>query len=219
MWSLLPLRLQVTALAIANVLALSVLHAAYSYLHDGQTAGPFQWFAISVTIVTGGIISMAEGVWRWVWRMIPAIQGKAFPDLNGVWKGVLRSTWNNLETKQGIPPIDATITIRQRLFTTHVSLKTNESVSHSTRVWLERFPETRRFRIWYSYDNEPRAILQHRSPQHEGVAFLELNFDADQNRLIGSYYTARRTMGDIDVSRTITDQGSPGQQVKQMKVQ
>jgi hypothetical protein len=34
------------------------------------------------------------------------------------------------------------------------------------------------------------------------VAYLELNYDEDQNRLVGRYYTARDTSGDIDVRRS-----------------
>ena len=82
-----------------------------------------------------------------------------------------------------------------------VSLKTGESTSHSTRALLEKFSETSRFRIWYSYNNDPQAQYQHRSSPHEGVAFLELDADSDMNRLTGRYYTARRTTGDIDVVR------------------
>ena len=81
-------------------------------------------------------------------------------------------------------------------------MTTAELTSHSTRALLERFPETRRFRIWYSYDNEPQARVGHRSSLHEGVAYLEYNLDVNPNRLSGRYYTARRTTGDIELSRT-----------------
>jgi hypothetical protein len=144
---------------------------------------------------------VAEIAWRPLWRRFPLLQGKTFPDLNGSWSGTLVSTWVDPTTGSPKPPITTEIAIRQGLFTTSVSLRTGESTSHSTRSFLEHFRDTGRFRIWYSYNNDPQAQFQHRSSPHEGVAFLECDFSADPNRLTGRYYTARRTTGDIDVRR------------------
>ncbi|MGX9105215.1 Cap15 family cyclic dinucleotide receptor domain-containing protein, partial [Escherichia coli] len=93
------------------------------------------------------------------------------------------------------PPIPTEVTIRQRLFATSVSLKTGESESHSTRCLLERLTDIGRFRVWYSYNNDPVAQVRHRSSPHEGVAFLEFDPDAGPDRLTGRYYTARKTTG------------------------
>jgi hypothetical protein len=60
---------------------------------------------------------------------------------------------------------------------------------------------TRHYRIWYSYNNDPLAQLRHRSSQHEGVASLEMHFDESRHQLVGRYYTASNTSGDIDVQR------------------
>jgi hypothetical protein len=38
----------------------------------------------------------------------------------------------------------------------------------------------------------------------KGVAFLDLDFDEDQNRMTGRYYTDRKTTGDMVVSRPNT---------------
>ena len=84
-----------------------------------------------------------------------------------------------------------------------------ESTSYSTRCLLEADREAGRFRFWYSYDNNPRAQYRHRSARHEGVAWLELDIDTDPERLVGDYYTDRRTSGDIDVRRLKTIDGEP----------
>jgi len=136
-----------------------------------------------------------------VWRKFPAIARKTFPDLNGTWEGTLVSTWIDPETKKPSPPIPVTIWIRQTLFSVSIKLRTGESTSHSTRCVLEAEPDAGRFRVWYSYDNRPRAEVAHRSARHEGVAWLEMDIDADPSRLAGQYYTDRRTTGDIDVRR------------------
>jgi hypothetical protein len=41
------------------------------------------------------------------------------------------------------------------------------------------------------------------------VAWLELDIDTDPERLVGDYYTDRRTSGDIDVRRLKTIDGEP----------
>ncbi|GEO17873.1 Cap15 family cyclic dinucleotide receptor domain-containing protein [Microvirga aerophila] len=199
MWSLLPRKLQATAIVFATIIAYLGLEWTYAWFAS-TPPGPFRQASFIVTIITGVLVLAANWAWPLLWRMIPALGRTLFPDLNGVWQGKLVSTWVDPATGEVMPPIDATITIRQTLFTTHVSLKTGESTSHSTRAFLERFAETQRFRIWYSYNNDAQAQFQHRSSPHEGVGFLECESD-DLGSLTGRYYTARKTTGDIEVSR------------------
>ena len=117
---------------------------------------------------------------------------------------------NNDTTGEGVPPIPVTIWIRQGIFSTSIKLRTGESTSYSTRCLLEADQDAGRFRFWYSYDNSPRAEYRHRSARHEGVAWLEVDADTDPERLIGCYYTDRKTSGDIDVRRNArTIEGEP----------
>ncbi|MWA35489.1 hypothetical protein [Burkholderia pseudomallei] len=200
MWSLLSRRHQLSIIVVATLLTAWAIDAIYT-LAGGRTPSMIKIASLVVTIVGTVLVAIFNGTWRWLWRRFPAIQRKTFPDMNGTWQGTLVSTWIDPETGQPKPPILTTITIRQGLLSTSVSLRTGESTSHSTRALLETFPETSRFRIWYSYNNDPQAQYQHRSSPHEGVAFLELDADANMNRLTGRYYTARRTTGDMDVVR------------------
>ena len=200
MWSLLSKKVQLTLILGAGFASAWAVEALYSFVNS-KPPGPLQIVSLAVTIVGGLLVVVADRCWRWVWRRVPVLGTWGFPDLNGTWKGALISTWVNPETGKTPPPIETTITIRQRLFSTHVSQKTGESDSHSTLCFLERFPETRRFRLWYRYDNVPKARVQHRSNPHEGVAYLEFDADKSGSRLAGRYYTARKTSGDIDIRR------------------
>lgn len=200
MWSLVPRRWQLTLIVAAGVLLAWSIDALWSNTF-GDSAGVIKTVSLTVTILTVVSGFSLEWTWRRIWAKFPTIGLRTFPDLNGVWKGTLVSTWIDPETGAAPPPIPAEIRIRQGLFSTNVSLATAESKSHSTRSFLEPFYETRRFRIWYSYNNDPRAQVRHRSSPHEGVAYLELNFDSNPNRLTGRYYTARKTTGDIEVER------------------
>lgn len=200
MWSLLGRSSQLTIIVAAGFCLAWGYDAVYEFM-TGQVPNNIKLISLIVFIIGVVFAGIAEITWRPLWRRFPLLQRKTFPDLNGSWKGTLTSTWIDPETGSPKPPIPTEIIIRQGLFTTSVSLKTQKSASHSTRCFLEPFRDTGRFRIWYSYNNDPQAQFQHRSSPHEGVGFLECEFGTDPNRLIGRYYTARHTTGDIDVRR------------------
>ncbi len=200
MWDLIDRRLQFTIIIWAGILVAWAADAFYALILENHL-GVLKWISLSVTIVGSVLTWMANAFWRQLWRKIPALGKMLFPDLNGVWTGHLISTWKKQGTDEALPPIPATVTIRQGLFSTTVSLKTGESMSHSTRTFLEPFRDTNRYRVWYSYNNDPQAQHRHRSSPHEGVAFLEVALDTDPNHLEGRYYTARKTTGDITLTR------------------
>lgn len=200
MWSLLGRKAQVTLILAAGLLSAWAIDAIYALWVDREP-GAFKILSLAVTIVATVLAIAAELSWRWLWRKIPLLGHRAFPDLNGKWAGTLQSTWINPETGWPIAPIPTEVTVRQGLFSTSVSVKTAESESHSTRCILERLADIGRFRIWYSYNNDPIARVHHRSSPHEGVAFLECDPDKGSDYLTGRYYTARKSTGDIEVTR------------------
>lgn len=200
MWSLLPRQAQVLIIILAALVLISGTEAIFYWI-TGVQSGPWKWASGIATLIVVALTPIANWIWFKLANIWPSLQQKTFPDLNGTWTGHLVSNWINPETKDKLNPIPTAIVIRQSLLTTSVSLKTGKSRSESTRVFLERFPDVNRFRIWYSYNNDPIAQVRHRSTEHEGVAFLDVHWDEDRNRLQGRYYTARPTTGDIDVRR------------------
>lgn len=80
-------------------------------------------------------------------------------------------------------------------------MRTSESTSHSTRSLLEAFRDTGRLRVWYTYNNDPQAQVRRRSSPHEGVAWLEIEPATDRRKLVGRYYTDRKSSGDIELIR------------------
>jgi hypothetical protein len=200
MWGLLPRKTQILIIAGLAILLAWAIEGATGLLTGNP---PSEWKLISlvVMVISTGMVTIASALWRWVWKRFPIVARKFFPDLTGTWAGELVSTWTSPATGEGIAPIPVTIWIRQGLFSTSIKLRSGESTSYSTRCLLEADHAAGRFRFWYSYDNDPRAQHRHRSARHEGVAWLELDIDTDPERLVGCYYTDRKTSGDIDVRR------------------
>jgi hypothetical protein len=200
MWHLLPWRRQVYVVAVLAVALAWAVDASADWLY-GQHVPLIKFASLIVFVITSIVAGVVSLTWRRIWQKFPFIARKTFPDLNGTWEGTLVSTWIDPETYKRPPPIPATVWIRQNLFSVSVRLRTGESTSYSTRCLLEADHDAGRFRIWYSYDNRPKAEVAYRSARHEGVAWLETDIDADPNRLTGLYYSDRRTTGDMSFCR------------------
>lgn len=200
MWLLLSRKVQLTIILAAAFLTIRTWDGISSLI-GGEPLSIFRSVSIAVFVVGTVFALIVSWCWRPIWRRVPALNKWIFPDLNGEWSGELKSTWINPETNQPLPPIATKITIHQNIFEAYVTLRTGESRSDSDRVILERVGKTGRCRIWYSYQNGPRAEFRHRSAPHEGVAYLEYDL-ASPDVLEGSYYTARNTTGDIRVERS-----------------
>lgn len=203
MWALVPRKTQILVVASLSIVLAWGIEAAAG-LVTSKPPSELKFISLVASIISVVGAGIAGATWRWIWRRFPLIGRKTFPDLSGTWRGTLVSTWKDPSTGQGVAPIPITIWIRQGLFSTSIKLRTGESTSYSTRCLLEADREAGRFRFWYSYDNTPQAEYRHRSATHEGVAWLELDIDTDPERLIGCYYTDRKTSGDMDVRRVGT---------------
>ena len=198
MWSLLSRRLQLLSIVVPTIVIVLAIEAVID-IAGGIETNPLKYASLVVFVIGGLLMPLANLAWRRVWRQFPAIERATFPDLNGTWEGQIVTTWKDPTTGATPPPIPATVWIKQSLFSTSVRLRTGESHSHSTRCHLEADHGAGVYRVWYSYDNRPKAEISHRSARHEGVAWLELDIGQGRNRLVGQYFTDRRTTGDMDL--------------------
>ena len=156
MWSLVPQRLQLLSIvACAIVIVLGI--EAFVALTGGEETNPLKHAFLVVSIIGLLLTPMANLLWRHVWRWFPAIERITFPDLNGTWQGQIATTWKDPESGISPPPTEATVLIKQSLFSITVSLRTGELQSHSTRCYLEANRGAGVYRVWYSYDNRPKA--------------------------------------------------------------
>lgn len=208
MWSLLPRQAQVGIIVFVTLLVATSLGPLFCTA-TGRSMSLIRLTSPIALLIGMGFTTVVGLTWRWLWRKIPALGRRVFPDLNGRWEGTLHSNWTDPVRGAVIRPVPATVKIYQGLFSVVVRMKTSEATSVSTRAFLVPFREAGLFRIWYAYDNRPNAQVRARSHPHEGVAHLDLELAAP-GWLAGRYYTDRGTMGDLELSLANTNPDSAG---------
>ena len=123
-----------------------------------------------------------------------------YPNLQGTWTGVLKSTWINPKINRNVEPIPVTFCIRQNFESIHISMYTKESCSYSqaARFILES-DDT--ISLSYTYSNKPQATVRDRSEIHDGAAYLRI-IESESLKLEGEYWTSRKTTGDVSLQKT-----------------
>jgi hypothetical protein len=137
------------------------------------------------------------GFERYFWRLpgLRVLAGQ--PDIRGTWRGVIESSYKN-QLGERLSPIPCYVVIDQDFSTVVVSLMTDESVSDSIGAAIARGkPPT----LAVVYRNESRQELRPKSPIHYGGMAIRLAASARPEFLHGTYWTDRRTVGDIELTR------------------
>jgi SMODS-associating 2TM, beta-strand rich effector domain len=134
---------------------------------------------------------------KWLWRS-RFLRGwlVRVPDLQGTWEGELQSTWQNPETKQGIPPSGVVLVIRQTFSSVSCTMFTKESESYSRAAQIAVEEETGAISLSYNYTNRSKATIRGRSPIHDGAANLKV-VTRPFRMLEGEYWTGRCTTGQM----------------------
>jgi hypothetical protein len=147
--------------------------------------------AISIYIVIGIIFKK----WVWRWSLLQKWLVKV-PDLQGTWRGELKSDWIDPETGEKINPIPIVLVIRQTFSNIKCTLMTEESSSYSTTADINIAANSKDLYLVYNYTNRPKAIIRDRSEIHDGAAILKIINKPDRC-LEGEYWTSRKTRGDM----------------------
>ena len=151
---------------------------------------------LPIAISIYALIGIGFVRWCWRWKVLRGWLIK-LPDLQGTWRGELRSDWVNPATGQGVPPIPICIVIRQTFSSIGITLMTQESSSYSTAAEINTLYGDPQLCLSYTYTNRPKATLRNRSQIHDGAAILKIV--SSPRSLEGEYWTSRKTRGDIDV--------------------
>ena len=122
-----------------------------------------------------------------------------YPNLNGTWKGEIRTTWTDPETGERPGPIPATLTIKQSFLNISCIMRTAEMTSRSLTSGFVLDKENQLERIVYTYDSNPIETVRERSPQHCGTMDFEIVREDKQIKLVGGYWTGRKTTGTVEM--------------------
>ena len=122
-----------------------------------------------------------------------------FPNLNGTWKGEIRTTWTDPETGERPRPIPAILTIKQSFLNISCVMRTAEMTSRSLTSGFVLDKENQLERLVYTYDSNPIENVRERSPQHCGTMDFEIVREDKQIKLKGGYWTGRKTTGTIEM--------------------
>jgi hypothetical protein len=153
------------------------------------------------SVAVGAAVLLMLGYERWFWRW-PVLKRLARrPIVHGTWAGILRSSWIDPSSGELVPPIPVYLSISQSYSTLALRLMTAESSSESMAISLIPPRNGSPAVIWSAYVNTPGLSIQHRSRIHRGTVRLEVHGAPD--RLIGTYWTDRRTAGEIELDRHI----------------
>lgn len=150
--------------------------------------------AISIYAIIGVLFTK----WIWRWNLLQGWLIK-IPDLQGTWRGELKSDWINPETGKGIDPIPVVLVIRQTFLTIKCTLMTKESTSYSTTADINVVPNGEDLYLTYNYTNRPKATIRDRSAIHDGASILKI-IQKPNRCLEGEYWTSRKTRGDMTLS-------------------
>lgn len=148
--------------------------------------------SISYSITTISVFAFLFVSFAWKWKvfrgwLVP------FPNISGKWKGYLDSSYEGASIRI---PID--LCIRQTFLHIQIKLSTEESKSNSIVAAFNIDNDRNIKQVCYTYRNEPMAKFQERSPIHYGSVILDIDKD---DKMSGKYWTGRRTIGDISVSK------------------
>lgn len=137
-------------------------------------------------------------IWKWKW-----LQGwlVPFPDLNGTWKGKIKSLWVDPATGERTECIDVTLVIKQTFLNINCIVKSEESESMSYAASFLIHPETGQKQLVYSYFNKPRPSVRDRSASHDGTVLLNIITAGKKISFEGEYWTSRETTGELQLEK------------------
>lgn len=120
-----------------------------------------------------------------------------FPNLNGTWKGEIRTTWTDPEISERPGPIPAILTIKQSFLNISCVMRTTEMTSRSLTSGFVLDKGNQLERLVYTYDSDPIQTVKERNPQHCGTMSFNIVKEQKKNKLEGGYWTDRKTTGTI----------------------
>ena len=186
-------KLYIWALIIVSLIVYGIYFAFSSSYAVYENFSDFLKPLSIVVMVDAFIVSIFV---KWLWKLkllypwfVP------FPDLNGTWKGVLKSNWQCPNTGKKPNEIPIILTINQTFTNVSCVMRTGEMCSESFTSGFIINLETDSTHIVYSYKSDPKADIKYRSAPHFGTT--KLSVVNNKSILDGEYWSSRETTGTI----------------------
>jgi SMODS-associating 2TM, beta-strand rich effector domain len=176
-------------IAIAIASALGVILAATGF------KGGLRVYSTAGSVIGVLYVLYDRAAWRWLRK------ATGVPLLDGTWSGELVSTYEDPTTGAIVPPKAAFLVVKQSGSSLTVNMLTDEMSSRSEQATLARSSDGV-WRLIWTYVSQPKEEHIHRSPVHRGTGELRVPSQPAE-RLLGNYYTARRTTGDISFTERV----------------
>lgn len=188
--------------------------------------------SLTLTVFTFVVLGAKWGLWRWLWRWIPALNRLVYPDLNGTWRGTLASNWPVIERMakaakgeaETFDPFSAdghtrltevpmTLRVEASWFKIHVRMETDSQYSNSRTLTVTpvRGENGDPHKLCYVFENESRDPVSTDSSYHKGTAWLSITNGDTATVLDGQVWTERNwrkglnTAGLLRVERVSAD--------------
>lgn len=145
------------------------------------------------TVSSGVVFAIIYQLYdKWLWR-IPGLNYLKIPNLNGKWKGNVRSSYDDYAKDY---PIE--IRIKQTFSQIEITLSNETSSSDSSMAVI--YPSGTHPKLTYFYYNRPRNKSNEEMKAHPGVAELEI---IDKETLHGDYFSGKHRLrtGEMTVKR------------------
>ena len=158
------------------------------------------WTSLGTGVTVAGLVLFGlgnTGLFPWLCRLRP-LNG-IFPDLDGTWRGALASNWPLISARMPqapaeppAQPVPATLKVKARLLTVHLSLETDSKYSDSETVLVGVSKSGGDVPcLAYLYLNRTPSPLPTDTGTHHGAARLELRSEDGVPTLRGTYWTDR----------------------------
>ncbi len=132
-----------------------------------------------------GIALILMGVYeQWLWLYNPF---EKIPKIKGEYSGYIEYSYNGTFDKK-----EATIDIKQSLLSTRVKIITDEITSNT--ITSNIVHENGEYVLYYTYITNPKSKYSNDNPIQYGTCRITSNI---KSGLQGTYWTTRKTIGDI----------------------
>lgn len=152
---------------------------SFSSLYDfiGAAGG-----VVSITIILMGLYCTL------IWKYNPL---EKTPKLMGTYKGIIEYNFNGATSKK-----DTLVKVKQTLLSIKIQITTNEITSNT--IVGNLVEENEEYVLYYTYITNPKSKYSKENPIQYGTCRLLTN---DKDRLVGTYWTSRQTIGDIELEK------------------